>query len=272
MIATLASLLFAQSAQTDPAVLLRRDVAHASSHTYFMSYTMNMDMAGVPGAEALSKKPMTMSVNYREVIKPLGGGKAKVTVTMGTPQVQSQFSEVPLPKPKETTSTMIIDEFNRVTSMKSPALAASPMGSALFGGSTPFGMASFYPTKPVRYGDTWTLGDNSNGKFMGFDGFGQILITYLGTDQVGSTPCYRTQLGMDMNLGAMVGKITALNATASSVAPTGMLSVTGYTLTSQKDGGVVHCYVTGNGNMDMKADGNNVKMKLNFAMEVRRTS
>ena len=75
-----------------------------------------------------------------------------------------------------------------------------------------------------------------------------------------------------MNLGAMVGKITALNATASSVAPTGMLSVTGYTLTSQKDGGVVHCYVTGNGNMDMKADGNNVKMKLNFAMEVRRTS
>lgn len=267
MIATLACFLIAQSSPTDPPVLLRRDVAHASSHTYWMSYTMRMDMAGVPGAEAMLDKPITVNLTYREDIKPIGNGKAKVKITFLNFDSKNPMLGKAMDLSKQI-SAMTIDAQNRVQiDQKSKKSAESEFGLMMGGTQTPFGMSAIYPEKPVRYGDSWSMAGSGASPFG--EQISKIGITFLGEEDVSGTPCWRTMLAMDMDFGALMGKIAQIGGN-QDFKSNGFMTVTGYNLLSKKDGGLVHGYGSGMGTIDVSAQGQNIKMKMKFDLDLRR--
>lgn len=267
MIATLACIAAIQTSPTDVPVLLRRDVVHRASHAFRMSYRMVMklpQMPGMPGGQDVGDQPISMVSHFKTQSSPLGGKRAKLKVSFSDGEMEMPMTgsqKLPIGK----AITMIVDELGRVTLTKrqNPGVF-SGMGLS----NSPYGMSATFPERPVRYGDSWPMTVLGGEIFPG--GF-TMQATYLGEEACGSTPCWRTMITADMDLGKMLGALTSKGGgPMAGLSPKGLMTVSGYTLISKEDGDVVNSDATAYGTFDLEAQGQPVSMKLKISVQVTR--
>lgn len=233
-----------------------------------MSYTVQLDMSGVPGADFTGKKDFQLTATVREQMIPLGNGKAKVKLTLSDMRMSAP-SALGQNQPKvPQTQTMIVDQFNRIAFEKGKSFATGALQGLMSANQYPFGMSGAFPQKAVRYGDSWPV--NLSGGVFGSSNFATAQATYLGRESFEGMPCNRTQISVDMDFAKLMAAASRQMPPGAADNMKGYVSVTGYNLTSQSDGDIVSTYASGQGSFDFAVQNQRLKMALTFSVDMKR--